>query len=166
MNQERSLLDQIAEKATQQKTLIVTAESCTGGLVAERCTSAPDSSVWFCCSFVTYRLEAKTQMLGVPASMLDRYGAVSEPVARAMAIGALERSPANLSVSITGIAGPGGGDPLIPVGTVWFGWAERTHQNQIELIQTVRKQLHGTRHEIRQLASDVALEGILEILNR
>jgi nicotinamide-nucleotide amidase len=109
----------------QKGLTVVTAESCTGGLVAAALTDAPGASKVVDGGFVTYSNEAKQSCLDVPKDMLDRYGAVSEQVARAMAEGALERSPADLAVSITGIAGPEGGTPDKPVGLVHFAAARR-----------------------------------------
>jgi nicotinamide-nucleotide amidase len=109
----------------QKKLTVVTAESCTGGLVAAALTDAPGASDVVQGGFVTYSNEAKQASLGVPKKMLDTYGAVSEQVARAMAEGALENSLADLSVSITGIAGPGGGTEGKPVGLVHFAAARR-----------------------------------------
>ena len=105
--------------------MCATAESCTGGLTAGALTDIAGSSAWFDRGFVTYTNEAKMELLGVPAAALAAHGAVSEPVARAMASGALARSAAAWSVAITGIAGPGGGSPEKPVGLVCFAWARR-----------------------------------------
>lgn len=104
---------------------LATAESCTGGLIAAALTAIPRSSATLLCGFVTYSNESKTALLGVPAAMIAAHGAVSEPVARAMAEGALARSQAALAVSITGIAGPGGATPGKPVGLVWFALARK-----------------------------------------
>ncbi len=104
---------------------VATAESCTGGLIAAALTAIAGSSEVMERGFVTYANAAKSDMLGVPAPLIAAVGAVSEPVARAMAEGALQRSPAALSVAVTGIAGPGGGGPGKPVGLVWFGVARR-----------------------------------------
>ena len=102
---------------------MATAESCTGGLIAAACTDLAGSSQWFERGFVTYSNAAKTDMLGVDAALIEQHGAVSEAVARAMAQDALARSRAQAAVAVTGVAGPGGGSPHKPVGTVWFGWA-------------------------------------------
>lgn len=105
--------------------MVATAESCTGGLIAASLTNIPGSSAVVDRGFVTYSNEAKTEMLGVPADLIARHGAVSEDVARAMAEGALEASNADIVVSVTGIAGPDGGTKDKPVGTVHFGCARR-----------------------------------------
>ena len=102
--------------------MLATAESCTGGGIAEAVTRVPGSSAWFDCAFVTYSYEAKTSMLGVHRDTLVDYGAVSEETAREMADGAISRSRAQVAVAVTGIAGPDGGMPDKPVGTVWFAW--------------------------------------------
>jgi nicotinamide-nucleotide amidase len=102
--------------------MVTTAESCTGGGIAEAITAIPGSSAWFDCAFVTYSYEAKTAMLGVHRDTLLDFGAVSEETAREMADGAIARSRAQVAVAVTGIAGPDGGMPDKPVGTVWFAW--------------------------------------------
>lgn len=102
--------------------MLATAESCTGGLIAAACTDLAGSSAWFERGFVTYSNEAKTELLAVPADLIGTHGAVSEPVARAMAQGAVAHSRAQVAVAVTGVAGPGGGSADKPVGTVWFGW--------------------------------------------
>lgn len=152
---------QIARHLQQEGWRLVAAESCTGGLLAAALTELPGSSNWFEGSFVTYRLSAKERMLGVPREMLHRHGAVSEPVARAMAEGALRNSSADISVSITGIAGPDGGDVHLPVGTVWFGWALR--HPDIQCVQTATHCLPGNRQQIRLEAVAIALRGVLEL---
>ena len=142
---------------------IVTAESCTGGLVAAACTSIEGSSDWFDGAFVTYTLDAKVRYLGVDADLLATHGAVSEPTARAMAEGALARSAADLAVAVTGIAGPGGGEPMTPVGTVWFAWSMR----ELEAVVTRRTAVHrltGSRATVRTGAVQVALEGMLALV--
>jgi nicotinamide-nucleotide amidase len=118
-----ALVRQLAELLGTSGRMLATAESCTGGLIAGACTDLAGSSTWFERGFVTYSNEAKTQMLGVPADVIAAHGAVSEPVARAMAEGALAHSLAQAAVAVTGVAGPGGGSAEKPVGTVWFGWS-------------------------------------------
>ena len=102
--------------------MLTTAESCTGGMVAAACTDLAGSSQWFERGFVSYSNAAKTELLGVPAALIEAHGAVSEPVARAMAEGALAHAHAQTSVAVTGVAGPTGGSADKPVGTVWFAW--------------------------------------------
>ena len=132
---------------------LVTAESCTGGLVAERLTRVPGSSAWFHGGVVTYSNELKMQLLGVPQDMLDTHGAVSEPVARAMAEGARKRYGADLAVAVTGIAGPGGGSDDKPVGTVHLALAGPNDETRHR-----RVVLPGDRQRIRRLTSQTALE--------
>jgi nicotinamide-nucleotide amidase len=142
---------------------LVAAESCTGGLFAAMCTGNPGSSEWFEGAFVTYRIPAKTRMLDVSELTLARWGAVSEPTAREMAIGALTHSDADMAVSVTGVAGPGGGDIDVPVGTVWIAWALRV-PDSTRLAQSARHAFAGSREHIRRAAVRAALAGILEIL--
>ena len=113
----------VADTLLRRQWMLATAESCTGGMVAAACTDRAGSSAWFERGFVTYSNAAKTQMLGVDAQLITTHGAVSEPVARAMAQGALQHSAAQLALAITGVAGPGGGSVAKPVGTVWFAFA-------------------------------------------
>lgn len=133
------------------------AESCTGGLVAGAITAIAGSSAWFERGFVTYTNEAKIEMLGVPASLLDAHGAVSTQVARAMAEGALAHSPADLAVAITGVAGPGGGTAAKPVGMVCLAWAVRG-----DVTGAATLQLPGHRAAVREAAVAAALQGLLE----
>ena len=120
-----TLADALGKALAARGWRTATAESCTGGLVAGAITAIAGSSAWFDRGFVTYTNEAKSELLGVPAALIAREGAVSEVVARAMADGALARSRADLVVAVTGIAGPGGGSVAKPVGTVCFAWGRR-----------------------------------------
>jgi nicotinamide-nucleotide amidase len=113
----------VADTLLRRQWMLATAESCTGGMVAAACTDLAGSSAWLERGFVTYSNAAKTQMLGVDAQLIAAHGAVSEPVARAMAQGALQHSAAQVALAITGVAGPGGGSEAKPVGTVWFAFA-------------------------------------------
>ena len=113
----------LADTLLRRQWMLATAESCTGGMVAAACTDLAGSSAWLERGFVTYSNAAKTQMLGVDAQLIAAHGAVSEPVARAMAQGALQHSAAQVALAITGVAGPGGGSEAKPVGTVWFAFA-------------------------------------------
>ncbi len=119
----QALARRVVEEAAARGVTVACAESCTGGLVAGAITAVPGSSVALDRGFVTYSNAAKTGMLGVPADLIDAHGAVSEPVARAMAEGALRHSDAGVSVAVTGVAGPGGGSPEKPVGLVHFAAA-------------------------------------------
>jgi nicotinamide-nucleotide amidase len=159
------LITQVANALVAQDFRLITAESCTGGMLAGELTSIPGSSNWFEGAFVTYRSSAKERMLGVPAGLLERFGAVSEPTARAMAEGALSASDAHVSVAITGIAGPDGGDVLTPVGTVWFAWALHPEPGPTpRCIQTARHSFEGSRDDVREQALRVALLGVLASL--
>jgi nicotinamide-nucleotide amidase len=138
---------------------VATAESCTGGLVARALTETGGSSEWFERGFVTYSNAAKQEALGVPAATLVAHGAVSEPVARAMAEGALSRSRAALAIAITGVAGPAGGSPDKPVGTVCFGWALRPPglADAAPLVRSATLRLPGDRAEVRRRSALHAL---------
>jgi len=138
--------------------MLATAESCTGGMVATAITDISGSSNWFERGFVTYSNQAKIEMIGVPPELIERHGAVSEPVARAMAEGALRNSRAQVSLAITGIAGPGGGTPDKPVGTVAFGWSNRLHTSVETLV------FKGDREQVRVQAAAHALRGLLALL--
>lgn len=117
------LVGRIADLLKKKSFLMAAAESCTGGMISAACTDLSGSSAWFERGFVTYSNEAKTDLLGVDAALIAEHGAVSEQVACAMAQGAIVRSNAQVSVAVTGVAGPSGGSPDKPVGTVWFGWS-------------------------------------------
>ena len=113
----------LADLMLKNSLFLATAESCTGGMIAAACTDLAGSSAWFERGFVTYSNDAKTELLGVDAALIAQHGAVSEPVARAMAFGAIRHSKAQVSVAVTGVAGPSGGSADKPVGTVWFGFS-------------------------------------------
>jgi len=117
-----ALCERLAQALLARGWMLASAESCTGGLIAAACTDLAGSSQWFERGFVTYSNEAKQELLGVDAALIAQDGAVSEVVARAMAFGAVRRSRAQVGVAVTGIAGPSGGNPQKPVGTVWFGF--------------------------------------------
>ena len=117
------LVEDLAAALLARSWMLATAESCTGGLIAGACTDLAGSSNWLERGFVSYSNAAKAELLGVDAALIARHGAVSEPVARAMAQGALQHSKAQCALAVTGIAGPGGGSADKPVGTVWFAWA-------------------------------------------
>jgi nicotinamide-nucleotide amidase len=140
---------------------IVTAESCTGGLVAGAICAVPGASDVLERGFVSYSNRAKQELLGVPGDLIADFGAVSEPVARMMAEGALENSNAHLSVAITGVAGPGGGTPMKPVGTVHIATARTNHglRHQAELFE------FETREEIQLAAVQAALQALRDRLS-
>ena len=165
MNDSSSLLDAdqaarwvapLADALRARGWRLATAESCTGGLIAATCTAVAGSSDWFDRGFVTYSNGAKTDQLGVDERLIAAHGAVSEPVARAMAEGALARSAAELAVAVTGIAGPGGAVPGKPVGTVWLALARRGAATQAQCLQ-----LDGDRAAVRAQTVAIALQGVL-----
>jgi nicotinamide-nucleotide amidase len=135
---------------------LVTAESCTGGWIAKLLTDMAGSSGWFDRGFVTYSNEAKTELLGVPAELIREHGAVSGPTVRAMAEGALRHSRADLALAVSGVAGPGGGSPAKPVGTVWLAWAGPGGASD-----AVCRHFDGDRDAVRRQAVAAALEGVL-----
>lgn len=138
---------------------LVTAESCTGGWIATCMTAIAGSSAWFDCGFVTYSNSSKSALLGVDPALIEAFGAVSGEVVTAMALGALERSPADLAVAVSGIAGPGGGSIEKPVGQVWLAWQQRGHQPVVGCFQ-----FQGDRAGIRAQAVTQALKGIRGML--
>ena len=138
---------------------LVTAESCTGGWVAKACTDLPGSSGWFLGGVVAYSNALKAALLGVPEGTLDRHGAVSEPVVRAMAAGALARLGGTVAVAVSGIAGPDGSTPDKPLGTVWFAWA-RLSGGRVE-ISAERARFDGDREAVRRQAVLRALDGVI-----
>ncbi|WP_108507749.1 CinA family protein [Polynucleobacter acidiphobus] len=157
-----SLTQQLAQILLAKGFKIASAESCTGGLLAAHLTSLAGSSDWFERGFVTYSNQAKEESIGVPKELIERYGAVSEEVARAMAEGVLNHSLAQVSVAITGIAGPGGGSANKPVGMVCFAWGMQV-DDQIQT-RSQTKQFSGDRQNIREQACVYAIESLLEQL--
>ena len=157
-------LARLAARAGRQlletRRTVATAESCTGGWIAKALTDIAGSSQWFVEGFVTYSNESKILRLGVAASVLKRDGAVSEASVRSMAAGALRRSGAQVSVAVTGIAGPGGAVPGKPVGTVWLGWAVRRGRAIHVAVQLRR--FRGDRDAVRRKTVRAALQGLLE----
>lgn len=145
----------LADSLAQQRLLLTTAESCTGGGIAETLTGIAGASAWFDRGFVTYSNEAKLSMLGVSQSTLDRSGAVSEATALEMARGAISHSGAHVSVAVTGIAGPDGGTPGKPVGTVWIAWGQK-----LGYAEARRFQFDGDRNAVRQQAILEAILGL------
>ena len=142
---------------------IATAESCTGGRIAGACTDLAGSSDWFERGWVSYSNAAKTDLLGVPAALIEAEGAVSEPVAVAMAAGALHGSRADLAVAVTGVAGPGGGSAAKPVGTVWLAWAWRDAAGQ-PCTRAALRQFDGDRAAVRLATVAAALQGLIDAL--
>jgi nicotinamide-nucleotide amidase len=151
----QSLCRLLADLMLKNHLFLTTAESCTGGLIAGACTDLAGSSQWFDRGFVTYSNAAKTAMLGVDAALITQFGAVSEQVAVAMAQGAVNHSAAQVSVAVTGVAGPAGGSAEKPVGTVWIGWCVNG--------QTTTELCHfdGDRAVVRALTVQQALQGLV-----
>jgi nicotinamide-nucleotide amidase len=141
--------------------MLVTAESCTGGGVAQAITEVAGSSAWFERGFVTYSNLSKQQMLGVSEKTLNQYGAVSEATVREMVAGALNNSAAQVALAVSGIAGPDGGTPDKPVGTVWFAWGIKNGETFVQ-----RHQIDGDRAEVRAQAVQIALQGLINHLNQ
>ncbi len=154
-----ALAEKVGYLLQEKKRLLAVAESCTGGWVASVITSIPGSSQWFERGFVTYSYRAKVEMLGVSTDILQKYGAVSEETAQAMAQGAILHSQASISLAVTGIAGPDGGTIDKPVGTVCFAWAEESVS-----IETHCRHFSGSRHEIRAQSVVYVLQHLIKIL--
>jgi nicotinamide-nucleotide amidase len=154
-----SLADRVGRRLSAARLTFTAAESCTGGWISKTVTDVAGSSRWFTEGFVTYSNDAKHERLGVPLSVLRKHGAVSEATARAMASGALRRTRADVAVAVTGIAGPGGGVPGKPVGTVWLAWARR-HGRRIQIAVELRH-FRGDRDAIRRKTVRAALLGLI-----
>lgn len=153
------LARETGEVLVQQKLMLVTAESCTGGWLGQVITAVPGSSSWYERGFITYSNIAKHEMLGVHNVILEQYGAVSERTVREMMLGALARSHAQVAVSISGIAGPDGGLPEKPVGTVCFAWGLKDG-----LMHSEAHYFGGNREDVRRRSVIVALQGIINLL--
>jgi nicotinamide-nucleotide amidase len=154
------LAEQVGAALKAHGMLLATAESCTGGGIAQALTDISGSSAWFERGFVTYSNLAKVEMLGVRQSTLEAHGAVSEATVREMAAGALAHSHAHVALAVSGIAGPTGGTAEKPVGTVWFGWALRDGEVHARL-----HHLKGDRAAIREQSVQIALQGMINLLN-
>ncbi|WP_018995169.1 CinA family protein [Thioalkalivibrio sp. ALJ2] len=151
-----ALVYDLGERLLASERKLCTIESCTGGGIAQAITDVPGSSGWFECGWVAYSNAAKTRMVGVPAELIEQHGSVSEAVARAMVEGGLAHCDADLALSVTGIAGPGGGSADKPVGTVCFGWQERGRDARVET-----QHFDGERHDVRLQAMLHALSALL-----
>ena len=155
----QALAEQVAAAAQQRRLMLVTAESCTGGWIAKALTDLPGSSAWFDAGVVTYSYGAKEALLGVNPRTLERTGAVSEETALEMVSGALARFGAGMAVAVTGIAGPTGGTPGKPVGTVWIGWKRRGGYAHATLFHFA-----GDREAVRRQTVAAALNGVIKAL--
>lgn len=160
-NATQVLVEQLAERFLKASKKLVTAESCTGGGLAENLTQLSGSSLWYECGFVTYSNQSKRDLLAVPIDTLEEFGAVSEETALAMAKGALDMSSADFSVSITGVAGPDGGSEEKPVGTVCVAWCERDKGGNTTCIH-----FEGDRRRVREQSCLLAMQGLLDILQK
>ncbi len=158
-------LNKLAEHCIANNKQIATAESCTGGMVAQLITDCAGSSQWFERGFVTYSNLSKEQMLKVDKALIDNYGAVSEQVAEAMAQGALYHSAAHYALSITGIAGPGGGSDAKPIGTVCFAWAYYDTLNKKIKCLSERQYFIGDRQAVRIQSAHFALKKLSKIIS-
>jgi nicotinamide-nucleotide amidase len=154
-----ALVEQLAERLQAHRQWLAVAESCTGGWLAKCLTDRAGSSAWFERGFVTYSNDAKQELLGVPAEVLEQHGAVSADTVLAMAEGALAHSHADVAVAISGIAGPGGAVPGKPVGTVCFGFATREQRRQIMTVH-----FEGDRAQVREQSVVFALRQLLRLL--
>ncbi len=153
------LAQQIGIQLSQKKLKLVTVESCTGGSLSKLITDIPGASEWFACGFVTYSNESKIKQVGVPEELIKQQGAVSQKVALAMAKGALNVTCGNIAISTTGIAGPNGGTPEKPVGTVCFGFATRTG-----IFSTDKQLFKGSRSEVRDQSTLHSLQCLYHFL--
>jgi nicotinamide-nucleotide amidase len=153
-----ALAASVGQALKRRNLLMATAESCTGGGIAQAITDIPGSSEWFDCGFVTYSNASKSELLSIPAATIAQHGAVSEEIAGAMAQAAVDNSNASVAVSTTGIAGPGGAVPGKPVGTVCFGWHVGNKT------RTERRVFEGDRHAVRDQAVAYALACLLRQL--
>ena len=154
------LAEKVGDLLQQQSKTLAVAESCTGGWIAKSLTDVPGSSHWFECGFITYSNRAKETLLGVAKTIIEQCGAVSEQTVKAMAEGALIYSNADIAVAVSGIAGPSGGRPEKPVGTVYLAWSKRN-----SLTHVTPYFFDGNRETIRYQAVAKALEGVLQHLS-
>ena len=155
------LAEKLVKDLGEQGKMIALAESCTAGLLADFIARVPGASGVLWGSFVVYTPDAKIRMLGLPEKLLKTHGPVSKPVALAMAEGALKKSGASWAVSVTGLAGPGGDNTRVPVGTVWIGVAGRDCLNRAKMFL-----FEGSRSEVREAATAAALEELLELIHQ
>jgi nicotinamide-nucleotide amidase len=152
------LAAELGQRLRSARLIVTTAESCTGGWIAKCITDVPGSSAWFHLGHVTYSDAAKQDALGVSAEALAAHGAVSEPVVREMALGALARGRADIAVAVSGVAGPAGGSAAKPVGTVCLAWAHGS------ALLSATERFYGTRDAVRRQSVDRALRGLIALL--
>lgn len=157
--QRSTVIEQLAAALLKKQAFMATAESCTGGGIAQALTAIPGSSAWFDAGFVTYSNQAKSRMLHVPEAVIAEQGAVSEAVVRRMVTGAILNSQARYAVAVSGIAGPGGGTPEKPVGTVWIAWGDTAS------VEAEPFYFSGDREAIRLQTEDFALKRLLTFVS-
>ncbi|MBO1927876.1 CinA family protein [Thiomicrorhabdus sp. 6S2-11] len=152
-------MNQLGPKLAASHNTVVTAESCTGGMIAEALTAIGGSTAWFDRAYITYSYESKREMLGVKEATIQKQGAVSQACVEEMVLGALQQSHANIAVACSGIAGPTGGSPDKPVGTVWMAWAKQGQELQSRCFH-----FDGDRQAVREQATQAALQGIEDLI--
>lgn len=157
-----TLVTQVGKALVDNDSMIVTAESCTGGMIAEALTEIAGSAAWFDRAYITYSYESKKEMLGVREITIQNNGAVSQECVEEMALGALQQSHAKVSVACSGIAGPSGGSQAKPVGTVWLAWAIQGQESVI----SQRFLFVGDRQQVREKATEAALMGVMKLLSQ
>ena len=167
----RNWVEPLAEALLQHGWMLTTAESCTGGMIASRCTDVSGSSNWFERGFVTYSNEAKHELLGIDSQLIEQHGAVSKEVVEQMVLGALRHSRAQVAIATSGIAGPTGGSADKPVGTVWFAWATPsdtgpTLDAESAWVKTECLHLAGDRAAVREAAVQHALKTLVDLLSQ
>ncbi len=155
-----TLVKEVGQALVEHDAMIVTAESCTGGMIAEALTSIAGSTAWFDRAYITYSYESKREMLGIKETTIQKKGAVSQECVEEMALAALQQSHAKVSVACSGIAGPGGGTPDKPVGTVWLAWALQGREEVV----TQRFQFPGDRLAVREQTTEAALMGVMKLI--
>ncbi len=158
-NELKAKIADLADVLKDRQLKVVTAESCTGGMIASALTEIPGASDWFDRGFVTYNNIAKHEMLGVSENILNKYGAVSNDCVAQMVLGALKHSNAQVAVAVSGIAGPGGEEPGKPVGTVFLGWGLKD-----EMPNIIRFNFIGDRQQVREQCVEAAVDGLLDLL--
>jgi nicotinamide-nucleotide amidase len=157
--QNHTAIAQTAKNLLKNQWMLATAESCTGGMIAAACTDVAGASAWFERGFVSYSNASKTELLGVDPALIERCGAVSQEVVRAMAQGALQHSHAQVAVAVTGVAGPSGGTAAKPVGTVWFAWATPAG------VAAEMQHFDGDRASVRSSTVVHALQGLVRLVS-
>lgn len=160
------LIGRLSEKLMARNMLMGTAESCTGGLTATLCTNVPGSSRWFSGAIVAYSNKSKNQLLGVDSQLISRFGAVSSQVVEAMAVGGLNQLESSICIAISGIAGPDGGLPEKPVGTVWFATAMKQRNSMNVVIKSFENHFSGDRLSVRFAAAFAAVGAVDEAVSQ